>query len=294
MERSNIRTGGGDARDRPPRSDAQARSRGRRATGSKPKLGWSRRRERDRGPRSGGRLTMARSAHRGLVRRRHLRRPRVQLDARRAVRTRPGLTWRRSSAASATDATAGTRANGRRLPVRFLRAPRRLWRRRARRVTRSRRESLAALRRWPAAPQIETDVVAQTGRSLAANAAATESRASRMGAGDTSEGGNRRPQGTGAGQSSAHHHRRPDFPVTANAELAFTAIIDNPDGDSVLGVIEGTDFGFLMNRPGPSTSSLRHGPQSWPLWTGSTRSRRHGATHWTQHQAAARHGPDRH
>ena len=40
------------------------------------------------------------------------------------------------------------------------------------------------------------------------------------------------------------------YPSTAGATLAFTAVIDDPDGDSALGVIETPDFAFLMNRPG--------------------------------------------
>lgn len=52
------------------------------------------------------------------------------------------------------------------------------------------------------------------------------------------------------------------FPVTAGAELAFTAVIDDPDGDSVLGVVEVNGFAFLMNRPGSFAVSF---PSStWP------------------------------
>ncbi len=40
------------------------------------------------------------------------------------------------------------------------------------------------------------------------------------------------------------------FPSAANAQLGFTAIIDDPDGDSVLGVVELNGLAFLMNRPG--------------------------------------------
>jgi hypothetical protein len=40
------------------------------------------------------------------------------------------------------------------------------------------------------------------------------------------------------------------LPATANSQLAFTAIIDDPDGDPLLGVIELGDVAFLMNRQG--------------------------------------------
>ena len=40
------------------------------------------------------------------------------------------------------------------------------------------------------------------------------------------------------------------FPSTASAQLAFTAILDDPDADAVVGVIELGDQAFLMNRPG--------------------------------------------
>jgi hypothetical protein len=40
------------------------------------------------------------------------------------------------------------------------------------------------------------------------------------------------------------------FPLSANAQLTFTAIIGDPDDDSVLGVIELGGLAFLMNRPG--------------------------------------------
>jgi hypothetical protein len=40
------------------------------------------------------------------------------------------------------------------------------------------------------------------------------------------------------------------MPATADTQLAFTAVTDDPDGDSVLGVIEVGDLTFLMNRPG--------------------------------------------
>jgi hypothetical protein len=40
------------------------------------------------------------------------------------------------------------------------------------------------------------------------------------------------------------------LPSTADQQLAFTAILDDPDGDSVVGVIEVPGFDLLMNRPG--------------------------------------------
>jgi len=53
-----------------------------------------------------------------------------------------------------------------------------------------------------------------------------------------------------------------NFPATAGAELAFTAVIDDPDADSVLGVIEVNGFGFLMNRPG--SFSVSFPSSTWP------------------------------
>jgi hypothetical protein len=41
-----------------------------------------------------------------------------------------------------------------------------------------------------------------------------------------------------------------NFPATAGAQLSFTAVLDDPDGDSVIGVIEVNGFAFLMPRPG--------------------------------------------
>ncbi len=40
------------------------------------------------------------------------------------------------------------------------------------------------------------------------------------------------------------------LPSTANQQLAFTAILDDSDGDSVVGVIQVPGLEFLMNRPG--------------------------------------------
>lgn len=40
------------------------------------------------------------------------------------------------------------------------------------------------------------------------------------------------------------------LPASAGGALGFTAIIDDPDGDSVVGVVELENLVFLMNRPG--------------------------------------------
>jgi hypothetical protein len=40
------------------------------------------------------------------------------------------------------------------------------------------------------------------------------------------------------------------FPAMADQRLEFTAVIDDPDGDSVIGVIEIGEQAFVMNRPG--------------------------------------------
>jgi hypothetical protein len=57
-----------------------------------------------------------------------------------------------------------------------------------------------------------------------------------------------------------------NYPLTANGQLSFTAVIDDPDGDSVLGVIEANGFAFLMNRPGSFQVSFDS--STWPA--GST------------------------
>jgi hypothetical protein len=54
-----------------------------------------------------------------------------------------------------------------------------------------------------------------------------------------------------------------NFPATANTELAFTAVIADPDGDSVLGVVEVNGLAFLMNRPGSFNVSF--GSSAWPV-----------------------------
>ena len=40
------------------------------------------------------------------------------------------------------------------------------------------------------------------------------------------------------------------FPITAHRSLSFVAIIDDPDGESVVGVIQAGDVVFKMDRPG--------------------------------------------
>jgi len=70
------------------------------------------------------------------------------------------------------------------------------------------------------------------------------------------------------------------LPATVDRQLAFTAILDDPDGDSVIGVIEVPGFDLLMNRPGSfdvafDTSSWPSGPV-YPIavlcdgWTSTT------------------------
>jgi hypothetical protein len=56
------------------------------------------------------------------------------------------------------------------------------------------------------------------------------------------------------------------YPATADQQFAFTAVIDDPDGDSVLGVVEANGLAFLMGRPGSfavsfDTSTWQAGPQ---------------------------------
>jgi hypothetical protein len=53
-----------------------------------------------------------------------------------------------------------------------------------------------------------------------------------------------------------------DFPATAGAQIAFTAILEDPDGDSALGVIEVNGYAFLMNRTG--SFEVAFDSSSWP------------------------------
>ena len=52
------------------------------------------------------------------------------------------------------------------------------------------------------------------------------------------------------------------LPSEADRTLSFTAIIDDPDGDSVVGVIEIGGLTFLMNRPG--SFAVRFDASGWP------------------------------
>jgi hypothetical protein len=52
------------------------------------------------------------------------------------------------------------------------------------------------------------------------------------------------------------------LPATVNQQLAFTAILDDPDGDSVIGVVEVPGFEFLMNRPG--AFDVAFDSSAWP------------------------------
>jgi hypothetical protein len=53
-----------------------------------------------------------------------------------------------------------------------------------------------------------------------------------------------------------------NYPATAGAQLSFTVVIDDPDGDSAIGVIEANGLAFLMNRPGSFDVSFDS--SSWP------------------------------
>lgn len=118
-----------------------------------------------------------------------------------------------------------------------------------------------------AAPQIETDVVARNGATWPRmppqpspalpdwERDTLERWAAQPFKGPTPPG-NRPPVITLGG-----------FPATAGAELTFTAVLDDPDGDSALGVIEVNGLAFLMNRPGSfdvsfATSTWPAGPQA--------------------------------
>jgi hypothetical protein len=52
------------------------------------------------------------------------------------------------------------------------------------------------------------------------------------------------------------------YPATADQQFAFTAVIDDPDGDSVLGVVEANGLAFLMGRPGSFAVSFDS--STWP------------------------------
>jgi len=52
------------------------------------------------------------------------------------------------------------------------------------------------------------------------------------------------------------------FPSTASSQLAFTADVVDPDGDSVIGVIEVNGLAFLMNRTG--SFAVNFDSSTWP------------------------------
>jgi hypothetical protein len=52
------------------------------------------------------------------------------------------------------------------------------------------------------------------------------------------------------------------MPSTVDQQLAFTAILDDPDGDSVIGVVEVPGLEFLMNRPG--SFDIAFDSSDWP------------------------------
>lgn len=56
-----------------------------------------------------------------------------------------------------------------------------------------------------------------------------------------------------------------DLPSRAGTQLAFTAVLDDLDGDSVIGVIEVAGVAFPMNRPG--SFAVRLDTSSWPAGT---------------------------
>lgn len=52
------------------------------------------------------------------------------------------------------------------------------------------------------------------------------------------------------------------YPAIAGVQLAFTAILDDPDDDAAIGIIEVNGWGFLMNRTGSFAVSFDS--SSWP------------------------------
>lgn len=52
------------------------------------------------------------------------------------------------------------------------------------------------------------------------------------------------------------------YPAAADAQLSFTAIVDDPDGDSTIGVIEVNGLAFLMARPG--SFAVQFDSSTWP------------------------------
>ena len=56
--------------------------------------------------------------------------------------------------------------------------------------------------------------------------------------------------------------RSSGLPATADRTLAFTAVLEDPDGDAALGVIEAGGVAFLMNRAG--AFAVRLDASGWP------------------------------
>ena len=113
-----------------------------------------------------------------------------------------------------------------------------------------------------AAPLIETDVVAQNGEMWPRMPPQPSPALPGLGERHARTVGRSAGQRTAALGQSTTHFTVTNFPATANAELAFTAVIDDPDGDSVLGVIEVNGLAFLMNRPGSFDVSFASA--TWP------------------------------
>ncbi|HVV51564.1 MAG TPA: hypothetical protein VHO06_17980 [Polyangia bacterium] len=55
------------------------------------------------------------------------------------------------------------------------------------------------------------------------------------------------------------------YPVTVDAQLSFIAVLDDPDGDSVIGVVEANGSAFLMDRAGSFDVSFD--TSTWPAGT---------------------------
>jgi hypothetical protein len=55
------------------------------------------------------------------------------------------------------------------------------------------------------------------------------------------------------------------LPATADRTFSFTAVLDDPDGDPVIGVIEVAGLAFLMNRPG--SFAVAFDSSAWPTGT---------------------------
>lgn len=67
------------------------------------------------------------------------------------------------------------------------------------------------------------------------------------------------------------------FPAAADARLAFTAIVEDPDGDGAIGVVEVGRLAFLMNRTG--SFGVSFDSSTWP--EGPTRVRAVLCDGWT-------------